>query len=283
MTGQAEIRAAIARLEMDAAREASLVEELSQHLTDRYNELRGNGVDDAEACALLKAELNDGTLVAELKPLLSPSPEAAVPGIDKRERMLAGVGNDVRQALRLLRFNPGFAAVAILSLALGIGANTAIFELIDAVLMRTLPVPSPQQLADIQEIHGGRIGNTVARQKEFSFAIWDQLRQQQKSFSGIAAWSTERFDLGQGGEARYAEGMWVSGSLLSGSPGAADAGPADRRERRLSRVRRPRSCDQQRFLATGVWRPFQRHWQQALARRTSLRDPRCNTAELLRP
>ena len=80
--------------------------------------------------------------------------------------------------------------------------------------MRTLPVPSPQQLADIQEIHGGRIGSTVARQKEFSFAIWDQLRQQQKAFSGIAAWSTERFDLGQGGEARYAEGMWVSGSFF---------------------------------------------------------------------
>jgi putative ABC transport system permease protein len=210
-----EIRVAIAKLEMDSAtQEASLVEELSQHLTDRYDEFLGNGVDDAEACRLLRAELNDGSLVAELKPLLSSSPEAAVPGIDKHERMLAGVKNDIRQALRLLRFNPGFAAVAILSLALGIGANTAIFELIDAVLMRTLPVPSPQQLADIQEIHGGRIGSTVARQKEFSFAIWDQLRQQQKSFSGIAAWSTERFNLGEGGEARYAEGMWVSGSFF---------------------------------------------------------------------
>ena len=209
-----EIRAAIAKLGMDSAREASLVEELSQHLTDRYNEFLGNGVDDAEACRLLRAELNDGSLVAELKPLLSSSPEAAVPGIDKHEPMLAGVKNDICQALRLLRFNPGFAAVAILSLALGIGANTAIFELIDAVLMRALPVPSPQQLADIQEIHGGRIGSTVARQKEFSFAIWDQLRQQQKSFSGIAAWSTERFNLGEGGEARYAEGMWVSGSFF---------------------------------------------------------------------
>ena len=209
-----EIRTAIAKLEMDSAREASLVEELSQHLTDRFNELRNEGIDDAEACRQLRTELNDGSLVAELKPLLSSPPEAAVPGIDKRERMLAGVGNDVRQALRLLRFNPGFAAVAILSLALGIGANTAIFELIDAVLMRTLPVPSPQQLADIQEIHEGRIGSTVARQKEFSFAIWDQLRQQQKAFSGIAAWSTERFDLGKGGEARYAEGMWVSGAFF---------------------------------------------------------------------
>ncbi|HUB30202.1 MAG TPA: ABC transporter permease [Terracidiphilus sp.] len=209
-----EIRAAIAGLDIDSAREASLVEELSQHLTDRYNELRRNGVEDAEACRLLRAELNDGKLVVELGSLLSPSPDATTPGLEQGERLFAGIGNDLRQALRLLRLNPRFAAVAILSLALGIGANTAIFELIDAVLMRTLPVPSPQQLADIQEIHGGRIGSTVARQREFSFAIWDQLRQQQKAFSAIAAWSTERFDMGQGGEARYAEGMWVSGSLF---------------------------------------------------------------------
>jgi putative ABC transport system permease protein len=209
-----EIHAAIARLNMDPAREAELVEELSQHLTDRYNELRCNGDDDTEACRLLKAELSDGRLVAELSPLLSTSPATAAPGLDGRERLFAGLGNDLRQAARLLRLNPGFAALAILSLALGIGANTAIFELIDAVVMRTLPVPSPQQLADIQEVHGGRIGSTVARQKEFSFAIWDQLRQQRKAFSGIAAWSTERFDMGQGGEARYAEGMWVSGSFF---------------------------------------------------------------------
>ena len=250
-----EIRAATARLEMDPSREASLVEELSQHLTDRYNELRGDGMDDAEACRLLRAELHDGSLVAELKPLLSPSPETAVPGIDKRERMFAGVRNDVRQALRLLRFNPGFAAVAILSLALGIGANTAIFELIDAVLMRTLPVPSPQQLADIQEIHGGRIGSTVARQKEFSFALWDQLRQQQKAFSGVAAWSTERFDLGQGGEARYAEGMWVSGSFFQVLQVQPMLGRLIAESDDYRRMRRPWSCDQQRLLAAGVWRP----------------------------
>ena len=130
---------------MDPAREAELVEELSQHLTDRYNELCGIGTDEAEACRLLSEDLKDGSMVSELKPLLSSSPEAAVPGIDKREPMFGGIANDVRQALRLLRFNPGFAAIAILSLALGIGANTAIFELLDAVLMRTLPAPSPQR------------------------------------------------------------------------------------------------------------------------------------------
>jgi hypothetical protein len=114
----------------------------------------------------------------------------------------------------MLRLNPTFAAVAILSLALGIGANTAIFELLDAVVLRTLPVQSPQQLANIREIHGGRIGNTVARQKNFSFALWQQIHQQQKGFSGIAAWSTETFDLGRGGEAHYVQGMWVSGSFF---------------------------------------------------------------------
>jgi putative ABC transport system permease protein len=209
-----EIRAALSKLNLDPARETAIVEELSQHLTDRYNELRSNGEEEAGACRLLLAELNDGKLVAELSSLISTSPETAAPGLDRRERHFAGLGNDLRQAVRLLRLNPGFAAVAILSLALGIGANTAIFELIDAVVMRTLPVPSPQQLADVPESHDGRIGSTVARQKEFSFAIWDQLRQQQKAFSSIAAWSTERFDLGQGGEARYAEGMWVSGSFF---------------------------------------------------------------------
>jgi hypothetical protein len=209
-----EIRAAIASLDMDPAREASLVEELSQYFTDRYNELRCSGMEYVEACRLLRAELNDGKLVAQLGPLLTRAPDATPPRLNQRERLFAGIGNDLRQAVRLLRRNPRFAAVAILSLALGIGANTAIFELIDAVLMRTLLVPSLQQLADIQEIHGGRIGSTLARQREFSFAIWDQLRRQQKAFSSIAAWSTERFDMGQGGEARYAEGMWVSGSFF---------------------------------------------------------------------
>ena len=158
--------------------------------------------------------MNDGKLVGELGSILAPAAEVVTPGLDEKGRFFAGVGRDLRQALRLLRLNPGFAAVAIVSLALGIGANTAIFELLDAVLLRTLPVASPQQLADIQEIHGGRIGSTVARQRDFSSAIWEQLRQQQKAFSGIAAWSTEAFDLGQGGEAHYAHGMWVSGSFF---------------------------------------------------------------------
>lgn len=208
-----EIHAVLAGLNLSPAQEASITEELAQHLEDRYAELRREGSDDVEVSRLLHDELNDG-LLAEMKGLLPPAPDAISPGQDKHEKLLAGLGNDLRYAIRMLRLNPGFAAVAILSLALGIGANTAIFELLDAVILRTLPVQSPQRLADIREIHGGRIGNTVARQKNFSFALWQQIRQQQKGFSGIAAWSTEGFDLGQGGEAHYIQGMWVSGSFF---------------------------------------------------------------------
>jgi len=128
--------------------------------------------------------------------------------------LLAGLARDLRLGVRVLRLNPGFAIMAILSLALGIGANTAIFDLIDAVLLRTLPIISPEQLADIHVIHQGRIGSTVGRQQELSSALWDQLRQQQQAFSDLAAWSTERFDLGVGGEAYYANGLWISGSFF---------------------------------------------------------------------
>ena len=154
-----DILAAIARLNIDPVREAAFVEEISQHLSDRYHELAADGVEDAEACRLLRDELNDGSLIAELGPILSSKPERPAPGLDGQEGLLAGLGRDLRFGLRLLRLNPRFAAVAILSLALGIGANTAIFELLDAVLLRTLPVQAPQQLADIQQIHGGRLGN----------------------------------------------------------------------------------------------------------------------------
>jgi putative ABC transport system permease protein len=121
---------------------------------------------------------------------------------------------DLSFGLRILRSSPGFAIVAILSLALGIGANTAIFELLDAVLLRTLPVAAPERLAEIRLNHEGRIGSSVARQQEYSSAQWQQLEQHQQAFSAIAAWSTERFDLGKGGEARYADGLWVSGDFF---------------------------------------------------------------------
>ncbi|HKT48105.1 MAG TPA: ABC transporter permease [Candidatus Acidoferrales bacterium] len=130
------------------------------------------------------------------------------------ESLVEAFWRDLRQGARVLRVNPAFATVAILSLALGIGANAAIFELLDAVLLRTLPVAAPRELAEIRVNHEGRIGSTVARQNDFSSAQWAEVEKEQQGFSEIAAWSTEEFNLGRGGEARHAKGLWVSGDFF---------------------------------------------------------------------
>jgi len=123
---------------------------------------------------------------------------------------------DLRFALRQLRLNPTFTAVAVLSLALGIGANTAIFQLIDAIRLRALPVAKPQELAYIDFTKGARrAGWWSTRSANFTSAQWESLRKHQQAFSGIFAWSAKGFDLTQGGKARYAEGLFVSADFFN--------------------------------------------------------------------
>jgi hypothetical protein len=87
---------------------------------------------------------------------------------------------DLRYAIRALRLSPGFAAVAILSLALGIGANTAIFSLIDSVMLKTLPVSQHLQLLQVK---------TRGYDEAFTNPIWEQVRDRQDIFSGVFAYS----------------------------------------------------------------------------------------------
>ncbi len=97
----------------------------------------------------------------------------------------------MRFGARLLRKNPGFALVAILSLALGIGANTTIFQLLDAVRLRTLPVKNPQQLARVKIVDSPHCchGDFYSRNADLTGALWNRLREQQQGFSRIAAWT----------------------------------------------------------------------------------------------
>ncbi|HKW96315.1 MAG TPA: ABC transporter permease [Bryobacteraceae bacterium] len=122
---------------------------------------------------------------------------------------------DLRYGARQLRLSPGFALIAIASLALGIGANTAIFQLIDAVRLRTLPVRNPQELANVAvaERHWAQ-GNFTGHHPDITFALWEQIRDRQQAFSGIFAWSNGTFNLSPGGEARYARGLWVSADFF---------------------------------------------------------------------
>lgn len=122
--------------------------------------------------------------------------------------MLGGFGQDLRYAVRTLRASPGFASVAILSLALGIGANTAIFSLIDAVMLKYLPVSHPEELLQVNVV-------TETESDIFTNPIWEQLRNRQDVFSGIFAYGGSRFNLAAGGEARYAQSIWASGDFFA--------------------------------------------------------------------
>jgi predicted permease len=112
--------------------------------------------------------------------------------------------SDIRDAVRALKATPVVTGVAILSLALGIGANTAIFSILDSLVLRALPVREPGRLALLSQ-DGSR---------SWTYAIWDQLREHEHRFDGaLAAWST-RFNLSQAGPTELVDGLWVSGSYF---------------------------------------------------------------------
>src|SRR5687768_4498831 len=112
----------------------------------------------------------------------------------------------MRDAFRALRVTPIVSAVAVLSLALGIGANTAIFSLLDSLLLRSLPVRQPHELAILGEGNDVRISLTSP--------IWEQIREREQIFGGVFAWSSTRFNLAQGGPAELVDGLWASGAMF---------------------------------------------------------------------
>ena len=117
-------------------------------------------------------------------------------------RWLDELGQDVRYGLRVLRNSPAFTLVAVASLALGIGANSAIFALVDGVLLKSLPVREPERLVLLTD-------------GSWTNPIWEQLRNRQHEWADSAmAWSDTRFDLSRGGTTEYVEGVWASGGFF---------------------------------------------------------------------
>ena len=111
--------------------------------------------------------------------------------------MLDNLLQDVRYAARTFRRTPGFTLVVVLTLALGIGANTAIFTVVNSLLLRALPVSAPQRLVTI----------VSSGDDSWTYAVWDQIRQRASFFDGAFAWSLQRFNLAQGGETEPADGL----------------------------------------------------------------------------
>jgi len=178
--------------------------EIQEHLEERIEELIAEGMPRKEAEPTARREFGNATLIEE----------------DGREawrwQLIEGIVTDVSYALRTLRKSPGFTLTAILTLALGIGANTAIFQLLDAVRLRSLPVVTPEALAVIQ-IQGGNRGFGVSRyETQLTYPLWEQIRAHQEGFSSVFAWArAEGVRVGQGSGARPAKALRVSGETFS--------------------------------------------------------------------
>ncbi len=124
-------------------------------------------------------------------------------------RWLADFASDLRYALRAIRRNPGFAAAAILSLALGIGANTAIFTLINALLLRTLPVRDPQALVLVDRVNMESKGLS-----SFPYPFYRELRDHNEVFSGVLCYTSVRPSLRVGASPEPVTAELVSGNYF---------------------------------------------------------------------
>jgi predicted permease len=179
-------------------------DEIKQHLKEKIEELVAGGMSSKEAAYAARREFGNVSLIE--------NDSHAVWRWPTIESCFA----DVRYGLRTLGKSPGFTAAAILTLALGIGANTAIFQLLDAVRLRNLPVRDPQSLA-LVEVKGGNQGYGVSHYAtQLTYPLWEQVRAHQGSFSGVFAWTSDGNDVrvGQGSEARHARGLMVSGETF---------------------------------------------------------------------
>src|SRR6185295_10725982 len=179
--------------------------ELEAHLAIEIDANLARGMTPQEARDAARRKLGNTTLVREEIYRMNT--------IGFLETLL----QDLRHGIRLLRLNPGFAAVAILSLALGVGANATMFELLNALRIRSLPVAHPEQLAEIRIVgdHLNRSGSFNGRHDALTNPLWERIRDRQDAFASVFAWASPEFDLSTGGESQPVDGLWVSGDFFN--------------------------------------------------------------------
>jgi len=164
-------------------------DEISQHLDDRYRELLEGGAAPADAERAVRNELRGWT---------PARPRAA------------GIAADVRFEIRALRRNPGFSAVVLLTLALGIGANAAIFSVVNAVVIRPLPFRDAERLVIIH----GNLHRPGVEEIPASAGEYVDYRDRSHVFDDVAAYDTDGFNLTGAGDPERVDGAIVSASFF---------------------------------------------------------------------
>lgn len=208
-----EIRRRLARLTLEPTRESSIVEELAQHLDEIYAELLASGATPAEAARLTRVQLRgSATLARELRRAARQvNPEPIVLGTNRRRNMIADLWQDLRYAARTLGKNPGFTLVVVVTLALGIGLNTAVYSVVDAVLFRPLPFAEPDRLVEIQQLEA-KSGFSYPGLRWEAFQEW---RSQTNLFVQVEAHEPRTYTLTGGKEPESVNAPAVTSGLFA--------------------------------------------------------------------
>lgn len=188
-----QIRARLVGLKLGPTREDAIVEELAQHLADCYAEWLASGTTAAEAERRALAELSGSELlVRELRRVERQiTQEPIVLGTNRRTNMIADLWQDLRYGVRTLSKNPGFTLIVVATLALGIGLNTAVYSVVDAVLFRPLPFAEPDRLVEIQQLEA-KSGFSYPGLRYEAFQEW---RNQANLFAQVEAYSPRNYTL----------------------------------------------------------------------------------------
>ncbi|HEU0176950.1 MAG TPA: ABC transporter permease [Blastocatellia bacterium] len=208
---KAEVRKRLLGLQLAPTREAAIVEELAQRHDESYAELLASGMSEADAYRHAHAELYDGGLLTHgLRRIeRSTNSEPIILGTNRRTNMIATLWQDLRFGVRMLLKHPDFTLIAALTLAVGIGANTSIFSIVNAVLLRPFPYQAPERLVIVQE---GESGGGFSPSYP-NFVDW---RAQNTAFASIAAVrQNESFNLTGAGEPERLQGQLVSAEFFS--------------------------------------------------------------------
>src|SRR6266540_472768 len=192
---KAEIRARLANLHFSPTRENAIVEELSQDLDDCYAALLASGASEAEAYQQTLSELSSSEIpTRELRREERQfKQEPILLGTNQRATMIADLWQDLRFGVRTLRKNPGFTLIAVLTLALGIGANTAIFSVVNALLLRPLPYRQPEQLVKVFRVQPDPAKGDLSA--IWSYPRFEMLREENQSFAEVAGFNQSPYNL----------------------------------------------------------------------------------------
>ena len=208
-----EVRTRLSTLQLSPTRESEIVEELSQHLDDRWRELIAGGASPDEATRLTLAQFRGSNVLAKhLAPLRQAhAPSPITPGAPA-EHVLAALVQNLRYAARILWKQPGFAAVAVLTLALGIGATTAIFSVVYGVLLKPLPFHEPDRLVVLYHLAPGFGGASKWPQSPATYFTY---RDNARVFEDIGVWNPEDVSVNRSGEPEQVRALRVTDGMLS--------------------------------------------------------------------